>query len=325
MQHSILIVDDSKTVHTALTSVLHENGYAEVYHSYNTPCTMKVLELHTISLILMDIKLPDTNGIELTKILKKIESYASIPVIIITSDNHKSIIDKAFQAGAIDFLHKPFHKIEILARIRSALTLFDETNLRKEREEELLKREKELVEINRLLEIANQSYLRASAIDELTGLTNRRFFNQYLTNEFTNSHRKGKPFSLILIDIDYFKLYNDTYGHQAGDTCLKQVAQTIEKNLTNPKDIAARIGGEEFAVIAPDSSLDIAETIAERLRAAVMKLAIPHKGSENSDIVTISLGLANTVESDIQNENDLMKQADINLYKSKETGRNRTT
>jgi two-component system chemotaxis family response regulator WspR len=322
MDPTILIVDDSKTIKKSLTKILQKHNYNNIYHSGNTTGTFKILEIHSINVILMDVRLQDSSGIELTRLIRKIDDYKNIPIIIITSIKDIRLIQEAFDSGANDFLQKPFYEIEIIARIRSAINLMKEIEERSKREKELIERERELISINRLLEIANQTYLRSNATDELTQLTNKRYFNEFFQSEYERTKIKKQPISLILIDIDHFKLYNDNYGHQLGDSCLHDVAQAIEKSLTNAKDIAARVGGEEFAVIAPDSKLEQAYSIAEKIRKSVYDLQIIHKASSTEFVVTVSIGLANSLDSNVADHNELFKVADIQLYEAKNNGRN---
>ncbi len=161
-------------------------------------------------------------------------------------------------------------------------------------------------------------------IDDLTGLSNRRYLAEHLEIEWSAGLANGTSFSLIVADIDYFKPYNDTYGHQAGDDCLKQVAASLQQSLLRSSDVVIRFGGEEFCVMLPNTKPDDAWVIAERLRKNVHALALKHEGSEVERCVTISCGLASMVPTGDKQASDLIKMADDALYQAKAAGRNRT-
>ncbi|RAU20349.1 diguanylate cyclase [Paramagnetospirillum kuznetsovii] len=169
-----------------------------------------------------------------------------------------------------------------------------------------------------------QMALHSLAIkDGLTGLANRRSFDETLEADWLHAMREGAPLSLLLIDVDHFKLYNDTYGHQKGDSCLRHVAEVMTKQVFRPADLAARYGGEEFAVIMPMTDLDGAVRVAERIRIAVSDLELPHSASQTTDRVTLSVGAATVVPTMDQNPTDLINHADAALYRAKHSGRNR--
>lgn len=170
---------------------------------------------------------------------------------------------------------------------------------------------------------ANNALLRLATTDALTGIANRRAFDEYLEREWKRMLREKMPLSLIMCDIDYFKKYNDLYGHQAGDSCLHDVAQALHNCVVRPGDFVARYGGEEFVIILPGTPMEGALHIAEQIRAAVRKLTISHAGSEVDSFVTLSLGVAQGVPSSETNANDLLQTADTALYKAKKQGRNR--
>jgi diguanylate cyclase (GGDEF)-like protein/PAS domain S-box-containing protein len=170
---------------------------------------------------------------------------------------------------------------------------------------------------------ANDALLRLATTDALTGIANRRAFDEYLEREWKRMLREKMPLSLILCDIDYFKKYNDLYGHQAGDSCLHDVAQALHKCIFRPGDFVARYGGEEFVVILPGTPAEGALHIAEHIRSAVRELIISHAGSEVDQFVTLSLGVAQEIPSMETNTDDLLRAADTALYKAKKQGRNR--
>jgi len=182
---------------------------------------------------------------------------------------------------------------------------------------------RELVEIRRQLEDKNRLLERLSALDTLTGIANRRRFDEVLRLEWKRAAREGTPLSLLFCDIDHFKLFNDTYGHQMGDDCLVRVAQAMEDTLHRPADLAARYGGEEFVGLLVDTDAEGARLLAERARRRVEALDIEHQSSEVSEVLTCSLGAATTVPSTGMRPEDLVQSADQALYAAKQAGRNR--
>ncbi len=320
---SILIIDDSQESRLLLKSILKAAGYTDVLTAGSAREAFKILNLDDetkapayIDLILMDIMMPEIDGIEACKRIKAREHLRDIPIIMITALTDVEILKTAFAAGAMDYIAKPPNKVELLARVRSALRLKHEMDARKAREQELL-------EVTRQLEEANQILLRLSSLDGLTGIANRRRFDEFLEMEWRRGLRESAPLSLIMLDIDFFKAYNDAYGHQAGDDCLKAVANTLSNTVNRPGDLVARYGGEEFAVILPRTHPEGAVTVAELLRAKVEALKIPHSRSRVSDVVTISLGVSTVVPRSGYSTAALIAAADQALYQAKQEGRNR--
>jgi diguanylate cyclase (GGDEF)-like protein len=184
--------------------------------------------------------------------------------------------------------------------------------------------EKELLQTQHHLMDAVEELKELSSIDGLTGIANRRFFDEYSEKEWKRAQRDKQSFSVIMIDLDYFKPYNDTYGHQQGDVCLKRVSGVIKKSMKRPADLAARYGGEEFVLILPETDKAGAYIIAEQLRHDVMALKLEHPGNTCGKVVTISLGIANATAEPGTAFSDLLSKADKALYKAKDLGRNRT-
>lgn len=322
----ILIVDDSKTIRLIIKSYLTEAGYSNLLFAESAQDTFEKLGINPvreqsggagldIDLILLDIVLPDMDGREACRIIKSVERLQDIPVIMVTSLTESEHLEKAFAAGAIDYITKPINKIELLARSRSALKLKHEMDSRKMREQKLL-------EVTRQLEVAVQKLNLLSSLDGLTGIANRRRFDEYMETEWKRGRRHFKPLSLIMADIDFFKAYNDTYGHQAGDECLKTVANTIQSTLRRPEDLLCRYGGEEFAVVLPGTHKNGAVYMANTICSAVEKMGILHSGSKVSDHVTVSLGVATILPTKELSPADLISAADGALYRAKSEGRN---
>lgn len=334
---SIMIVDDSEDVRLLIKTMLNSAGYTDLDTAESAHDLFRRLGIEEresknmrvektaavhgrtgedIDLILLDIILPDIDGIEVCRKIKNDNHFKDTPILMVSSKSMSEDLEQAFLAGAIDFIHKPFDRVELISRVKSALRLKNEIDARKARERDLLVLTKEL-------EKTNEQLQDLTHIDALTGIANRRHFDTHVDLEWKRAIRDKTNMSIIMIDIDFFKDYNDTYGHPEGDKCLQKIAHTLSINLHRPGDYLARYGGEEFVVLLTETDAKGAEIIAEALRASVEHLEIIHSGSRTGDFVTISLGVASTVPWQNSNYRDLLNLADAALYEAKREGRNR--
>lgn len=304
-QPNILVVDDISLNVELLRTYLKSSGYS-VYEAYDGEEALDMVVEKKPDLILLDIMMPKINGFEVCKRLKSDLKTQFIPIVMVTA--LQSIEDKVqgIEAGADDFITKPFNKTELLARVKSLLRI-------KFLHDELEKKIKQLDEAKKRLQ-------QLAITDGLTGLFNYRYFKEQLAHEINRASRHTLSLSLIMIDIDYFKFYNDNNGHPAGDKVLKQIAKVI---LTNVRkiDIAARYGGEEFVVILPETSPDSAKIVTEKIRKLVEEEIILHGKKQPDGGLTISLGLA-SYPNDTDDGEKLISIADQRLYKAKQGGRN---
>jgi len=319
----ILIVDDSEDMRESLQRLLQAVGYPETYTAGSAREAFRMLGMNQetvpgmkIDVILMDVVMPQIDGLTACRQIKAQSRLRDIPILVVTGQSEERHLEEAFAAGATDYLVKPIRMVELLARLRSALMLKQELDGRKAREQELLT-------VTRQLQEANEALHRLSALDALTGLANRRHFNEFLLQEWHRAQREASPLSLVMIDVDSFKAYNDHYGHRRGDDCLRQVGASLRSVVKRPGDLAARYGGEEFALILPQTGITGAGSVAETLRRKVETLQIEHSRAALHKRVTLSLGVASLIPERQSGPDILIECADQALYRAKRAGRNR--
>ncbi len=316
MQKSrVLLVDDQPIVAEAIRRMLADQD--DIVYQYcrdsDDAVSMAIESCPTV--ILQDLVMPDIDGMTLLSQYKENKKTKAIPVIVLSTKEDPEIKKDAFERGASDYLVKIPDKIELIARIHAHSRSY---LAHKQRDEAIV----ELKRLQEELERNNAKLARLSAYDGLTDILNRRSFDELLQKEWVRAIREGTSISLVLIDIDHFKLYNDNYGHQGGDDCLKKVALKLNDTVSRPADFVARYGGEEFAVVLPGTALDGAKEIAGKLCASIESLNIKHEFSSAADYVTISAGVSIMEPKGDAKENILIEAADSALYLAKESGRN---
>ena len=322
-ESNLLIVDDDPMNREILYRHLKKLGYPNITLAQSGKIGLEIVASHPVDLILLDMMMPVMNGLDVLTYLKENHEWRVIPVIIISALDEKKMMLTCIQKGAEDYLTKPYDRVLLNARVSACLekkTLHDREVLNNQKLEAAYK---ELAVAYHELEVVKNELESLSHQDGLTGIANRRYFDTVLEREWNAAHREKKCLSLILFDIDYFKKYNDTYGHLAGDDCLCQVASAALKVIKRPRDTLARYGGEEFAVILPDTDALGAEFCAEQIRYAIQNLNISHSSSQINPYVTASLGIS-TIRPHMQisTSQQLIKEADLALYQSKREGRN---
>lgn len=319
----VLLVDDQAMVAEAIRRMLADETDIE-FHYCQEPIKAvgKANEIKP-TIILQDLVMPDVDGYTLLKFYRGNPATSGTPVIVLSSRDDPKDKSQAFENGASDYLVKLPDKIELIARIRAHSKTYLLQLQRDEAYREMKKLQEQLTESHRKLEENNVILQRLSTLDGLTGIANRRHFDDTLSLQWRISLRDHTTLSVIMMDIDFFKKYNDGYGHQGGDDCLKQVAHTLSGTLRRPGDFIARYGGEEFVVILPHTDAKGAAQVAEQLRANVQAKNIPHAYSAVASHVSVSLGVAAMQANESAAPADLIAKADAALYKAKEAGRNR--
>lgn len=314
-QGDILVADDQPENVRLLTDVLHTNGY-KVRTVLSGNQALQVVESKPPELILLDIIMPDISGFEVCEKLKRNPVTQHIPVIFLSALSNPSDRVKAFEKGGVDYIIKPFFFAEVLCRIKTHITIYRQ---KRSLAMEIAKKEK----IQAELEQASRTLERLANLDGLTEVANRRHFDRYLATEFLRLKREKLPLSLIMIDVDDFHSYNNLYGHLEGDDCLIKIVQTMKNVLKRPADLLVRYGGEEFAVILPNTPLNGAIEVAREIQEEISNLAIIHEDSMVSEYVTLSLGIASMIPTSELSPQNLIKKADVALFQAKKQGKNR--
>ncbi|NRA22606.1 MAG: diguanylate cyclase [Oceanospirillaceae bacterium] len=288
----VLIVDDEKINCIVLISLLED--YSTIIALNGEQAIQRALSDQPPDLILLDVNMPGLDGYEVCRLLKQNEKTKNIAIIFITVKATEAEEAKGLNLGAVDYISKPFSPAIVLARVANHMEL---------------KRQRDLLE-------------HLHITDALTGIANRRRFDLSLAHEWKRVVRMKGCISLIMIDIDFFKQFNDNYGHAAGDECLKEVAVALDKACEREIDLLARYGGEEFVAVLPGTDIEGAMTVAQTMKESILALEIPHKGTSIGSCLSISLGVSSSSNTGIDTPKVLLKQADDALYRAKRNGRN---
>ncbi len=292
-RQTILIVDDARFNIQIIKDIL-----AGTYHLLTASSGQEALDIaisQSVDLILIDIIMPGMDGYEVCQRLKNDPHTKNIPVIFITAMTEVKDETKGLEMGAIDYIFKPVNPAIVKVRVKNHLEL---------------KRYRDILE-------------QQSLLDGLTGIANRRHFDEIFDKEWRRALRSGDTLGIVFLDIDFFKRYNDCYGHLVGDDCLRQVGKILKDSLKRAGDLVARYGGEEFVIILPGTSLADAKLIGEKVRANIESLKIKHKMSDVSDYITVSVGVNAVVPTFNVAAASLLAAADSALYHAKRQGRNR--
>lgn len=326
----ILVADDDPIMRKTISHRMKQEGYRVIEATNGKEC-IEAYQMESPDLILLDAMMPVMDGFTCCQILSKMirsehsrrksdlvqnfqnhsllsqtdQILASIertPILMVTGLDDTESVDYAFEMGATDFIRKPIHWAVLRQRVRR---LIQQSNLYQQ------------------LEIANAELKTMAILDALTQLANRRYFDEYLDQQWSQMGNKQLSLALILCDIDFFKLYNDTYGHQDGDTCLKLVAKALKDEVKRVTDLVARYGGEKMAIILPDTNGEGAFFVAQQIRERIKSFEIEHCASPINQYVTLSLGVASVIPSSEDSPHNLIKFADQALYLAKQNGRDR--
>lgn len=312
----VLLVDDQAMIGEAIRRALLQEPSIEFHYCSNPADALALAEKIKPTVILQDLVMPGVDGLTLVRRYRAGAATKDIPVVVLSTKEEPAIKSEAFAAGASDYLVKLPDKIELIARIRHHSKAYMNQLQRDEAYLALRASQQQLMEKNIELQ-------RLTNVDGLTGLSNRRYFDEYLEVEWLRGARQQQPLSLLMIDVDHFKRYNDTYGHVGGDGVLKRIAEALQEIARRPADVAARFGGEEFALIMPSTPLAGMQVQAEDFCRRVEELKIPHSASTTSPYVTVSVGGASMFTHGTGPFSKLIAAADAALYEAKRAGRNR--
>lgn len=304
----ILVVEDSRSSLATLAKYVEHFG-ATAIPAENGEMALDLFSRNRPDLILLNIALPDMDGFAVAQRIRAMEKPGDwTPIIFLSSLGQDVDIEKGIAAGGDDNLSKPVSEIVLGAKIRTM--------------QRIVLMRASLLAVTRKLDAANQELIRISSSDGLTGVANRRYFDEAISVEWRRARRHSNSLAVLMCDIDHFKLFNNTYGHLAGDDCLRKIAATISRHTERPSDTVARYGGEEFAVILPETSIAGALMVAEKIRHAIRELNIVHASSPSGQ-VALSIGIASAAPGFDNPPDDLILAADKALYRAKQEGRDR--
>ena len=305
---NILLVDDTKTDRLIMSTYLSKMGH-QVTLGENGLQAVELFKSRQPDLLLMDVIMPEMDGYEAAAKIREV-SDEWVPIIFLSARIDPEDIIKGIDAGGDDYLTKPINHKVLEAKMKAMQRIAEMRH--------------QLVEATAELQVANAELKQLVNVDGLTRLANRRYLDEFLAREVARAIREKQPLTVILCDADHFKAFNDNYGHLEGDDCLKSIAAALKSVCKRPADLAARYGGEEFAIVLPDTSQENALLMAEKLRAAVERVAVKHEHSSAAQVVTMSLGVCTLLPEPGDTSDVFLQNADQALYRAKQAGRNRS-
>ena len=304
----VLVVEDSKVTLKAICGYL-ERMDIQALTAETGKDALEIYRRERPDIILLDGRLPDIDGFEVAREIRAMEKKKDwTAIIFLTSMTKDEELARGIEVGGDDYLLKPISEIVLQAKVNAM--------------RRLVEMQRSLLDLTYKLNVANKELQLLSATDGLTGLSNRRMYDELSLREWRRCERTKKSFALVMVDVDYFKPYNDYFGHQAGDECLKAVATQMRRAAPRASDVVARYGGEEFVFALGETDMDGAKWVANHLRQRIADLNMPHPGSAFRH-VTVSCGVASVLPSDEVSLEKLLQSADYALYQAKEQGRNR--
>ena len=306
---SVLVVEDQESVRAALVGELRNAGISQVLEARDGETALRFFTERRPDLVLLVICLPGKDGYWLAQQMRIAEPGDWTPIIFLSGLDNELDVWRGIEAGGDDYLTKPVKPIVLVAKLRAMRRLLD--------------MRRRLVSLSDELHLANQRLNAMVEVDALTGLINRRGFDQRLHSEILAARRDRQPLTLMLCDLDHFKNYNDSLGHVRGDACLQQVARLLREVCMRPRDTATRYGGEEFALILPSTPRSGAMTFARALGQTLRNHAIAHPASPVAGVVTLSGGITTCVPDDATSAESMLMRADQALYAAKAQGRDR--
>lgn len=304
----VMVVEDSKVTMKALCNYLERMGISQPLTAVTGAAAIELFRKERPDIVLLDALLPDIDGFDIARQLRAMEKNNEwAAILFLTSMAKDEDLARGIEAGGDDYLTKPISEVVLKAKIGAM--------------RRLVEMQRSLVDVTHKLNLANKKLQRMSTIDGLTGIGNRRSFDDFAVREWRRCQRMKKPMSIIMVDVDHFKQYNDTYGHQAGDICLKAVATQVARSAPRAGDMSARYGGEEFVLVLGETDIDGATWVANHIRQLVEQRKMPHTGSPFQH-VTVSCGVASVTPREDLSLGTLLKAADNALYMAKSQGRN---
>ncbi|HAU56831.1 MAG TPA: diguanylate cyclase response regulator [Comamonadaceae bacterium] len=306
---SVLVVEDQDSVRAALVGELRHAGVSDVLEAPNGDVALHLFKLRRPDLVLLDIRLPGNDGYWVAQQMRMAEPGDWTPIIFLSGLDNDLDVWRGIEAGGDDYLVKPVKPIVLVAKLRAMRRLLD--------------MRRRLVGLTEELHLANQRLNEMVEVDALTGLVNRRGFDRILHSEIVAARRDGTPLTLMLCDLDHFKRYNDAAGHVQGDSCLKDIGRVLHEVCVRPRDVASRYGGEEFALILPNTPRSGAMTFARALGQLLRARAIAHPDSPLGGVLTLSGGITTCVPDENTSAESMIMRADQALYAAKAQGRDR--